>query len=268
MPRVLMQQALEIFSRDNFKVLDITGGAVETHPDFEWLLTQANTRNISTVVRTNLAVLEDQRYAHFAELYAKLGVKLVASLPCYTQENVDAQRGVGTFEHDVKALRHLNELGYGIKNSMLELDLVYNPSGPFLPAPQQALEEDYRARLGEQGLSFNHLLTITNMNIGRFAQNLDEQNKGEKYQRLLITNFNESTVEHMMCRAQISVGPDGTLYDCDFNQALNLPIEGKHHLTDYAENPLGFTQRNIIFGPHCFACTAGAGSSCSGAALS
>lgn len=266
MTRENLALALDIFERDGFQTLDITGGAPELHPDFEWLITEASRRSIHTLVRTNLAVLKKQPYAHLPEVYAQLGVELVASLPCYTQQNVDAQRGVGTFEIDTAELKILNGLGYAMPDSGLILNLVYNPGGAFLPGGQAALEHDYHEKLGELSIAFSHLFTITNMPIGRFKNQLETAQATTAYRTLLEDNFNEATLANMMCRSQISIGPDGTLYDCDFNQALHLPIDKTlpQNIADYRTRPLGTRARTIVFGDHCYACTAGAGSSCTG----
>lgn len=264
MAKSTMELALDIFQRDGFEKLDITGGAVETHPDFEWLITEAHKRGFTTIVRTNLAILEDTAYAHFAEIYARLGVEIVASLPCYTQENVDAQRGTGTYLKDIAVIKRLNSLGYGSEGSGLLLNLVYNPGGAFLPGQQDALEDAYKEKLAHDGMRFNHLYTITNMNVGRFAQLLNHAHKSNEYAALLEKNFNPSTTSRMMCREQINIAPDGSLYDCDFNQALDLPIKGDAQLDDFKFKALGTYKRAIVFGPHCYACTAGSGSSCTG----
>lgn len=264
MTKSTMELALDIFQRDGFEKLDITGGAVETHPDFEWLITEAHNRGFYTIVRTNLAILEDAPYRPFSKLYADLGVEIVASLPCYTQENVDTQRGSGTYLKDIAAIKRLNSLGYGTKGSELFLNLVYNPGGAFLPGQQDALEAAFKEKLANAGIRFNHLYTITNMNVGRFAQLLKSAHKSNEYDALLEKNFNPCTASHMMCREQINIAPDGSLYDCDFNQALDLPIKGDAHLDDFKLKALGTHKRAIVFGPHCYACTAGSGSSCTG----
>jgi radical SAM/Cys-rich protein len=191
-------------------------------------------------------------------------VHVVASLPCYTEENVCSQRGLGVYEKSITAIRRLNALGYGVEPS-LPLRLVYNPEGPFLPSPQAALEDDYRRELGDRfGIVFTDLFTITNMPLGRFYKELVRQHQEEAYARLLRASFNRETVSGLMCRHQVSIGWDGTLYDCDFNLALGLPVN--HGAPDHIERfePAALRGRRIVTGQHCFGCTAGAGSSCSG----
>jgi radical SAM/Cys-rich protein len=191
----------------------------------------------------------------------------VASLPCYTDEKVDAQRGAGVFEKSIAALRTLNALGYGRPESPLRLDLVYNPLGASLPPPQEQLEMDYRAQLGERfGITFHRLLTITNMPISRFAVQLARAGEAERYMGLLVNHFNPATVDGLMCRDLVSVGYDGRLYDCDFNQMLELPIGARQARTIWDVDDLaGLDGAPVATGPHCFGCTAGTGSSCGGA---
>jgi radical SAM/Cys-rich protein len=192
-------------------------------------------------------------------------VQLVASLPCYLEENVRAQRGEGVYAKSIEAIKRLNALGYGT-GSGLPLNLVYNPGGPFLPSSQSALEEDYRRELHQRfGITFTHLLTITNMPLGRFRLELIQQNQERNYLDLLRKSFNPQTVNGLMCRHQISVGWDGTLYDCDFNLALGLPVN--HGAPDHIRSfkPEDLKMRRVVTGEHCFTCTAGSGSSCGGA---
>ena len=192
-------------------------------------------------------------------------VRLVASMPCYLEENVRAQRGMGTYERSVTVIKTLNGLGYG-SDPELPLNLVYNPGGPFLPPPQSALEQDYRRELDERfGIRFTRLLTITNMPLGRFRKQLDRQGQQENYRRLLRNAFNPQTLSGLMCRHQLSVGWDGTLYDCDFNLTLGLPVNhgAPDHIRSFKRDDLWM--RRVVTGEHCFGCTAGSGSSCGGA---
>lgn len=262
MSRETMEKALSLFERNGFSVLDITGGSVEMNPHLEWLLREAHRRDIPTMVRTNLVILLEPAYAHLPEVYSELGVEIIASLPCYTKQNVDGTRGLGAFDASIQALKRLNGLGYGTDEGH-KLDLVYNPGSASLPGRQAGLEKDYKQHLADDhGIVFNNLFVIANNPAGRFARSLEHDHATRAYLDLLVANFNPDTLPGLMCKHQISVAWDGTLYDCDFNQAMKLPIEGDCHLDDYRDELL--TQRAIQVGPHCFACTAGAGSSCMG----
>lgn len=262
MSRETMQKALDLYERNGFSVLDITGGSVEMNPHTEWLLREAHRLNIPTMVRTNLVILLEPEYEHLAEVYSELGVELIASLPCYTKQNVDGTRGLGSFDGSIQVLKRLNELGYGIPGGS-KLDLVYNPSSASLPGGQAGLERDYKQHLADDhGIVFNDLFVIANNPAGRFARRLEHDHATRAYINLLVDNFNPSTLAGLMCKHQLSIAWDGTLYDCDFNQALRVPIEGKPHIDYYLDAPL--QQRRIQVGQHCFACTAGAGSSCMG----
>jgi len=215
-------------------------------------------------VRTNLTVLLEPAMETMMSFYADAGVKLAASLPCYLEREVDAQRGDGVFEKSIEALKRLNAIGYG-SNPHLKLDLVFNPEGPFLPPEQSSLEDDYRKELcGNYGIAFGSVLTITNMPIGRFLRLLRRANQCRKYERLLRESFNPQTIEGLMCRHQIEVGWDGRVYDCDFNLALGIPIDysAPSHIRDFDASR--HSRRRIVTGDHCFGCTAGHGSSCGG----
>ncbi len=251
-------------------VLDLTGGAPEMNPQFRRLVGSARALGKRVINRCNLSILELPGYEDLAGFLAAEEVEIVASLPCYTQGNVDQQRGRGTFDDSIAALRRLNALGYGMPGSALRLDLVYNPLGASLPPAQEALERDYKRELGERfGIEFHHLITITNMPIRRFAEQLARLGKTEAYQALLVNHFNPATVAGLMCRSQVSVDWLGRLYDCDFNLMLDLPLPADER----AERPtiwnVGSLQElegtGIATASHCFGCTAGAGSSCSGA---
>jgi len=246
-------------------LVDLTGGAPELNPGFGWLVEALTAEGHAVQVRTNLTALLTPGLERLPELLMGHGVGLVASMPCYLEENVSAQRGDRAYAGSVEAIRRLNALGYGI-NPALQLDLVYNPGGAFLPPGQAGLEADYRRELGKRfGLSFTRLLTITNMPIGRFWAEMKRARRDEEYLRLLEESFNPGTLDGLMCRHQVSVGWDGTLYDCDFNLALGLPVDlnAPGHVREF--DPDALSGRRIVTGTHCFGCTAGCGSSCRGA---
>ena len=260
-----MQLVLQAVRSGGCQLVDLTGGAPELNLHFRKFVTALREEGHRVQVRTNLTVLLEPGMEDLAEFLREHQVQLVASLPCYLEENVRAQRGIGVYEKSIAAIKRLNALGYG-SESGLALNLVYNPGGPFLPPPQKVLEEDYRRELGARfAISFTRLLTITNMPLGRFRAELSRQNQVQDYLQLLRKSFNPQTVGGLMCRQQISVGWDGTLYDCDFNLALGLPVN--HGAPDHIQSfsPADLRTRRIVTGEHCFACTAGSGSSCSGA---
>ena len=257
----VMELILHATETSHCRLVDITGGAPELNPSFRRFVTALRENGYLVQVRTNLAVLLDPGMEGLPGFFKDQGVHLVASLPCYTKDNVCAQRGEGVFEPSIEAIRRLNALGYGLEDS-LPLNLVYNPGGPFLPAPQLSLEKDYRRELAEHfGITFTRLLTITNMPLGRFRKELNRQGQMGSYMRLLRESFNPATVPGLMCRRQVSVGWDGTLYDCDFNLALGLPVN--HGAPDHIRSfiPAALQHRRIMTGEHCFGCTANAGSS-------
>jgi radical SAM/Cys-rich protein len=251
-------------------VVDLTGGAPEMNPSFRRLVIEARRRHLRVIDRCNLTILLEPGYTDLPEFLAAQDVHLIASLPCYTAANVDRQRGLGVFNGSIEALKRLNALGYGRENSARRLDLVYNPLGASLPPSQSALEVQYREELGRLfGIEFHHLLTITNMPIKRFATQLAQTGQTDAYMSLLVNHFNPATVPGVMCRSLVSVGWDGQLYDCDFNQMLDIPLgasgsTGASTIWDIdAFDRL--TGARIATGQHCYGCTAGAGSSCSGA---
>ncbi len=249
--------------------VDITGGAPELNPNFRYLVESARRRGLRVIDRCNLTVLFEPQMDWAPPFFADHHVELVCSLPCYGAKNVDQQRGHGVFERSIEALRWLNRLGYGRPDSPLALHLVYNPVGAFLPPPQAALERDYRRELRERyGIEFHRLLTITNMPIKRFAEQLARWGQQEAYMSLLINHFNPATVPGVMCRSLVSVGWDGTLYDCDFNQMLDLPVAGAARTLRDITRFDDLADTLVATGRHCFGCTAGAGSSCGGAMLS
>jgi len=251
------------------RTIDITGGAPELNPSFRDLVRhfrRSRGLDLKIIDRCNLTVLAEPGQEDLAGFLATHRVHVVASLPCYSEGNVDRQRGQGVFRTSIEALRSLNRLGYGRPGSGLELDLVYNPGGPSLPPPQQALEADYKERLDEDfGVVFNRLLTLTNMPISRFAQDLRRNGRFEEYLALLASSFNAATVEAVMCRDLVSVGWDGTVYDCDFNQMLEIPAGHRGRTIWDVQSLDELTGEPIAVGSHCFGCTAGAGSSCGGA---
>jgi radical SAM/Cys-rich protein len=243
--------------------VDITGGAPELNANFQRLVEASRAQGRRVIDRCNLTILLEPEFEDLPMFLARHEVEISASLPCYTRENVDLQRGRGVFDKSIEALRLLNKIGYGI-DPRLTLNLVFNPTGPSLPPPQEALEADYKRRLQEDfGIVFDHLFTITNMPISRFASHLTRIGRQETYLELLRKNFNPATVEQLMCRGLVSVGWDGSLYDCDFNQMLNMraPV-GRNVWQIHSFEALSF--QPIATGEHCFGCTAGAGSSCGG----
>ncbi len=265
-----------IAASERIEVLDLTGGAPELCPSFRYLVESARGLGLRVIVRCNLTVIYEAGMEWLPEFYRDNRVELVCSLPCYTEANVDGQRGKGVFGRSITALQTLNGLGYGRTGSGLELDLVYNPLGAFLPPPQEELERKYREELWRLfSIEFNRLFTITNMPIKRFAEQLERSGEYADYMSLLVTHFNAATVDDLMCRDMVSIGWDGALYDCDFNQMLAIPAR----VDDISDGGRGGRGPRTIFdiesfdpmvrtairtGAHCFGCTAGAGSSCGG----
>jgi len=244
--------------------IDITGGAPELNPDFRRLVSSARTLGKNIIVRTNLAVLHEPGMLDLPVFYRDQDVELVASLPCYQKENVDAMRGSGTFAKCIASLKELNGLGYGRLDG-LPLHLVYNPAGPFLPPSQGALEQDYRRELGDRhGVAFTSLYALANLPVGRFHERLARSGELDRYRDLLACAFNPNTLDSVMCRTLLSVGWDGRLYDCDFNQVLGLTIgtDTPAHINDFDYDELA--RRAIRVGDHCYGCTAGHGSTCTG----
>jgi len=267
MTRETVDRIIDWLAKTDIPTVDITGGAPEMIPDFRYFLecVKALQPSRHIIDRCNLTILLESGYGDLAEFLAKRKVEIVASMPCYSAENVDAQRGEGVFEGSIRALQLLNSLGYG-NDPELPLHLVYNPVGPFLPPAQEELEADFKRELAAHfGIVFNKLYTITNLPIGRFASYLRHNNKLEQYMQLLINNFNQATIDGLMCRNTISVGWRGEVYDCDFNQQLNMQWENGKRLFLWDVDPDQIDNREIMTGEHCFGCTAGAGSSCGGA---
>jgi radical SAM/Cys-rich protein len=261
----LLVQALE---QTSIPTVDITGGAPELNPSFRWLVEQARTLGRQVTVRSNLTVLLLPSQADLAQFLATHGVEVVASLPYYLSQQADAQRGSGVFDKSIRAVRMLNELGYGAPGSRLRLNFVYNPAGAFLPPAQHAIEADFRRELsGRHGIVFNSLYTIVNMPIGRFREFLVASGNYERYMQRLEEAYNPAAAAQVMCRYTLSVGWDGTLYDCDFNQMLGLTTDhgAPTHLRRFSLQTL--QKRRVVTGPHCYGCTAGAGSGCRGASV-
>ena len=259
-----MNKILEWTTQTKIKKVDLTGGAPELNPNFRYFVDSLQTLGSSITSRCNITVLFERGQEDLARWYRDRKIRLICSLPCYTKGNVDAQRGNGVFEKSIAGLQRLNSQGYGIDPG-LSLDLVYNPGGPFLPPDQATLEGEYKNRLKDDfGISFNHLFTITNLPINRFAHALRRDGQYDQYMTLLTSNFNLDTVEGLMCKHLISVNWLGHVYDCDFNQMLELPMANKplRHLWDLAPDKL--TGAPIATDDHCYGCTAGNGSSCGG----
>ncbi|MDX1628446.1 MAG: arsenosugar biosynthesis radical SAM protein ArsS [Fulvivirga sp.] len=267
MTRETMQQCLDVMKKSKIHTLDLTGGAPEMNPDFRWFVEEANKLGVEEIiVRSNLTIiLANPKYYDLPEFFKKNKVRVVSSLPFYQPEKTDRQRGEGVFQKSIEALQMLNKVGYGLPESDLMLDLVYNPSGAFLPGDQAALERDFKAELKKNyNIEFNSLFTITNLPISRFLEFLVRTENYEDYMEKLIHAFNPVAVKGVMCRNTISVDYDGYMYDCDFNQMLNLKVDAKgtQHIKDFDLKKL--QERNIVINQHCYGCTAGAGSSCQG----
>ena len=262
----VMLRIIDFVDKHPDLIVDMTGGCPELNPDFRFLIARLYPLAAKLMVRTNLTVFLESRLDWIPQWYADHGVTIVASLPCYTQGNVDKQRGDGVFEKSIAVLKMLNNLGYG-EDQELELNLVYNPGGNFLPGCQQQLEVEYKQKLSDDyGVRFNNLFTITNAPIGRFRQYLEANGQLSQYQQLLRANFNADAAGSIMCHNLVSVDYLGLVYNCDFNQALGLPIVDSHGCTVTIENldKALAGGLEIITDEHCFCCTAGAGSSCSG----
>ena len=266
MSRETMALCLDVLARAGVPTLDVTGGAPEMNPHFRWLVSEAHALGRHVIDRCNLTILLAPGFDDLPEFLAERRVEIVASLPCYLPQNTDAQRGEGVFEKSMTALRRLNAVGYGRPDSGLILTLVYNPIGPSLPPPQPGLEDAYRRELADRhGVVFNRLFTITNMPISRFLDDLGRQGRVAEYMDKLIAAYNPAAAAGVMCRTTLSVGWDGRLFDCDFNQMLELGVapDLPHHIRDFDMARLA--DRRIVTGSHCYGCTAGSGSGCQGA---
>ena len=265
MPREVLDQCLAVLANSDIPTVDITGGAPELHPDFCELVEQAAAMGKGVMDRCNLTILLLPNYAHLPEFFAEHNVEIVGSLPYYREKQTDAQRGAGVFNESIEALTRLNAVGYGMPGSGLLLNLVTNPVGAFLPGNQASLELQWKRELEQRhGIVFNNLFTITNMPISRFLDWLQETNNLEGYMTRLLDAFNPGAAQGVMCRNTLSVGWDGRLYDCDFNQMLELGLGPGLPESIFDFDLAEIRNRKIVIGPHCFGCTAGAGSSCSG----
>jgi radical SAM/Cys-rich protein len=263
------EQVLDFIHAAVPHTVDITGGAPELNPSFRRLVAQNRRAGRHVIDRCNLTILFEPGQEELPQFLADQRVEIIASLPCYSVENVTKQRGQGVFEKSIKALQLLNDIGYGKDDSGLILNLIYNPVGAHLPPPQATLEQDYKRELGTNfGIVFSRLYTIANMPISRFAHALQRDGKAEMYMELLASSFNPATLDGLMCRRQISISWDGYVYDCDFNQMLDMKV-GNGTPFRVGERPAAeiirlLQRRAILVGPHCYGCTAGAGSSCGG----
>lgn len=267
MSRETMQQCLDVLiNNPQLSTVDITGGAPELNPHFRWFVEKIKQLNRHVIVRCNLTIIvSNKNYLDLPDFYRSHGVEVVSSLPFYMQDRTDRQRGDGVFAHSIQALKLLNEAGYGKPDTGLVLNLVYNPAGAFMPPSQSALEKEYRKVLAERhGIVFNSLFTITNLPISRFLNYLLESGNYEQYMQKLASAYNPVAAAAVMCRNTISVSWDGYLYDCDFNQMLDLKVVcTSQHVSEFGAPELN--GRKIVVGQHCYGCTAGAGSSCGGA---
>jgi radical SAM/Cys-rich protein len=263
-----VEAVLAVLERQNIVTLDLTGGAPELNPHFRHIVRTARALGIHVIDRCNLTILEELNQEYLAAFLSEHQVEIVASLPCYLEENVDRQRGNGVFETSIRELRKLNALGYGQQDSELSLNLVYNPQGPALPPSQDKLEADYKRHLGERyGISFNRLYTLTNMPIQRFGSMLISKGQFQQYMALLRGAHQEVNLNGVMCRTLVSIDWQGYLYDCDFNQMLGIPLsvpeKAKLHVSQLTS--LNLEDNPIAVADHCYGCTAGQGSSCCGA---
>jgi len=261
-----IEAILHVLDQSPIQTLDLTGGAPELHPQFRFLVTAARAIGSNVMVRTNLAVFFEPGQTDIPDFFNKNGVVVIASLPCFLGPNVDSIRGEGVFDKCIRGLRLLNDYGYGAPDGNRQVHLVHNPAGAFLPPPQEALERQYRdALLEAHGVRFNRLFTFANMPLGRFKRFLVNSNSYGMYLSTLQSTFNQAALDGIMCRRQVNVGWDGTLFDCDFNATIDIPVPKAYpshiRMFDYA----ALSQRQIALGEHCFGCTAGQGFTCNGA---
>ncbi len=267
MNKETMDQVLAFIDLHNLHTLDLTGGAPEMNPHFKYLVCAALDKGVKVIDRCNLTILLEEGYRDLAKFLAENQVEVVASLPCYMEDNVDKQRGKGTFNASISALQKLNTLGYGKPGTDLILNLVFNPQGATLPPDQHTLEQSYKYHLKDQfGIVFNQLFAITNLPIQRFGSVLVSKGKFDSYLQLLQDNFQQQNLEQVMCKNTLSIDWQGYVYDCDFNQMLHLPLGSRHkktHLSTLTQT--SFVEQTIKTLQHCYGCTAGQGSSCTGA---
>ena len=267
MTKETLQYCLDALKDSDIQIVDLTGGAPEMNPHFRWFVDEVSKLGKHIIVRSNLTILDTKKFEDLPQFMADRGVEITCSLPFYSKRRTDAQRGEGTYDKSMKVLRILNEIGYG-KEENLQLNLVYNPVGAFLPPDQDSLLQDYKERLwNDHGIVFNELYTITNLPISRYLNFLMMSGNLEEYMEKLVTTFNPAAAEGVMCRNTISIGWDGTLYDCDFNQMLKMRTNhgSPDHIKDWDLEKLN--NREIVVNQHCYGCTAGAGSSCGGATV-
>ena len=268
MDRPTILDVLAFLESTGVRTLDVTGGAPELNPHFRFLVSAARDLGVHVIDRCNLTILEEPGHEDLAQFLADHEVEVVASLPCYLEKNVDAQRGNGVFETSIRSLQLLNRLGYGQPRSPLALNLVYNPQGPVLPPAQAQLEDDYRLHLGDEfGIVFNQLYVLANMPIQRFGSTLISKGQFEPYMDLLKNAYQAKNLESVMCRSVLSVDWRGHVYDCDFNQMLGLPLAWKNRARTHIAQLIGdsLAGNAIVVKDHCYGCTAGQGSSCGGA---
>ncbi len=265
MSRETLQKCLDILAQHDIPTVDITGGAPEMNPNFRWFVEECRKLGKHVMNRCNLTIIEANPVYHdLPEFFAKNQVQVISSLPYFTKNRTDSQRGDGVFEDSIKALHRLNRVGYGLEGSGLTLDLVYNPSGAFLPGNQSALEHEFKSQMKRRyDIDFNNLFVITNLPISRFLDYLLESGNYHDYMTSLVDAYNPATVDGLMCRYTLSVSWDGFIYDCDFNQMLDLKVDSKvKHINDF--NLTELADRTVVVNQHCYGCTAGAGSSCGG----
>jgi radical SAM/Cys-rich protein len=269
MGRENIEYLVKILEQPSIHTLDLTGGAPEMNPLFKELVQEARKSDVTIIDRCNLTILQEPGYEDMAQFLADNEVQIVASLPCYLEENVDGQRGKGVYQKSIEVLKALNRLGYSQKGSKLTITLVYNPTGPWLPPSQQDLQNDYKQFLSEEfDICFDQLFTITNMPIARFGSTLVSKGSFETYMNLLKDSFSASNLAGLMCKNQLSVDWQGYVYDCDFNQMLHMNIDNPHtqnplHISDLLDHDL--SKIPVRIADHCYGCTAGQGSSCGGA---
>ena len=267
MSKIHLERCLELIKVSKVGTVDLTGGAPEMHPDFQWFVREVAALDVQDIiVRSNLTILvANAHYAAYPQFFAEQGVHVVSSLPFYKKEKTDRQRGEGVFSNSIEALKALNAVGYGQEGSGLQLDLVYNPAGAFLPAAQEQLEQDFKSSLATNyGIQFNQLFTITNLPISRFLEYLLASENYEDYMTTLVDAFNPAAVQNVMCTNTLSIDYQGYMYDCDFNQMLAIKVQSPvQHIDQF--DPTTFAQHPIAISQHCYGCTAGAGSSCQGA---
>jgi radical SAM/Cys-rich protein len=267
MTRETAELVLTYLRQSGAEILDITGGAPELNENFRYLVTEARNLGVHVMDRCNLTILNEPGQEDTAEFLAENKIEVIASLPCYLKQNVDGQRGKDVFDNSIAGIKRLNALGYGQKNSELLLNLVYNPTGPYLPPSQHKLEADYKRELAKFDITFNNLFTITNMPIARFGSTLVSKNQFDDYMQLLKQSHHDFNLENVMCRSTVSVDWQGDVYDCDFNQMLGIPMPIANKSQPHLRDLMGVNLEGnpIATADHCYGCTAGQGSSCGGA---